>query len=590
MCRWCSLLACLCAAACADEPTPEAPWFAVDFAQPWENSAGSWTATSNAGASCEWTAASARLLFEGYTNTPVAFAPAVAPGQEPAVIETTVTLVDLAISRTIPPVPEDGARGALSVVERADRSLVYMGLTAQGWVELAGATPEIGAEAVYRISYDATLSPPRVSYSVDGKGLVSAADATVSSFEARVASGMSQVEFYGAGEVSSLAGSRELPERQAAVVRRDGSFDYHADLAAACGAATNGAEVVLLRRVAAMDWAATSNGTPLRLDARLVGSCQPIFAWQGELPSDAQLLLDMPSGSAVDCILFSVAGAPAQSAVHVHGDPGVVYTLGSDVSGVRLRSGAVSLDPAGLVGFLSVPEDAHAFVGNLCAGDLGTLQSLYLQGGETTLCGTNTYPGVTVLESGTLNLCGSLASTNIQVWQHGEYVGTTPTNGVLAVEGGACVDAPLASANTVLSDGASVAFHLASTANGMVLIPHGALPAAGSVSVSVAVEGRFVATTRTALSGDVVAAVAGAPELAATGEAFTLADDGVSAVIANAVAGFWYHWEASDSPTGPFVKAGESVCARLDGTLVLSLEEPRRPQRFYRLCVTAPPQ
>ena len=91
MCRWCSLLVCLWAAtACADVPTPEAPWFAIDFAQPWEDSAGSWTATSNAETSCEWTAASARLLFEGYTNTPVAFAPAVAPGQEPAVIETTV--------------------------------------------------------------------------------------------------------------------------------------------------------------------------------------------------------------------------------------------------------------------------------------------------------------------------------------------------------------------------------------------------------------------------------------------------------------------------------------------------------------------
>ncbi len=587
MCRWCSLLACLCAAAaCADEPTPEVPWFAVNFAQPWEDSAGSWTATPNAEASCEWTAASARLSFEGYTNAPVAFAPTVAPGQGPAVIETTVRLVDLAISRTIPAIPEDGARGALSVVMRADRrSLVYMGLTAQGWVELAGATPEVDAEAVYRISYDATISPPRVSYSVDGKGLVSAADASVSSFEARVASGTSQVEFYGAGEVSSLAGSRELMERQAAVVRRDGSFDYHADLAAACGAATNGAEVVLLRRVAAMDWAATSNGTPLRLDTRLVGSRQPIFAWQGDLPSDAQLPLDMPSGSAVDCILFSAADAAAQSAVHVHGDPGVVYTLGPDASGVRLRSGAVSLDPAGLVGFLSVPEDAHAFVGNLGAGDLGTLQCLYLQGGETTLCGTNTYSGATVLESGTLNLCGSLAGTNIQVWRHGEYVGAAPTNGVLAVEGGACVDAPLA-ANTVLADGASVAFQLSSTANGMVLIPHNALPAAGSVSVSVAVEGRYVATTRTALSGDVVAAVAGAPELAARGDAFAVVADGVTAVIANAVAGFWYAWEAADEPTGPFAPAGDSVRANLDGELEMSLAEPIQSRRFYRLCVS----
>ena len=81
MCRWCSLLACLCAVvACADEPTPEVPWFAVDFAQPWEDSAGSWTATSNLEASCVWTAESARLSFEGYTNTPVAFAPTVAPG------------------------------------------------------------------------------------------------------------------------------------------------------------------------------------------------------------------------------------------------------------------------------------------------------------------------------------------------------------------------------------------------------------------------------------------------------------------------------------------------------------------------------
>ena len=191
-----------------------------------------------------------------------------------------------------------------------------------------------------------------------------------------------------------------------------------------------------------------------------------------------------------------------------------------------------------------------------------------------------------MLESGTLNLCGSLASTNIQVWQHGEYVGAVPTNGVLAVEGGACVDAPLASANTVLSDGASVEFHLSSTANGMILIPHGALPASGSVSVSVAVEGRFVATTRTALSGDVVAAVAGAPELATRHGAFAVSTDGVTAVIANAVAGFWYAWEAADEPTGPFAPAGNPVRASLDGELEMLLAEPIRSRRFYRLRVS----
>ena len=127
------------------------------------------------------------------------------------------------------------------------------------------------------------------------------------------------------------------------------------------------------------------------------------------------------------------------------------------------------------------------------------------------------------------------------------------------------------------------------TANGMVLIPHNALSAAGNVSVSVAVEGRYVATTRTALSGDVVAAVAGAPELASRSDAFAVAADGVTAAIANAVGGFWYAWEAADTPTGPFAPAGNPVRASLDGELEMSLAEPIRSQRFYRLCVSTAP-
>ena len=87
--------------------------------------------------------------------------------------------------------------------------------------------------------------------------------------------------------------------------------------------------------------------------------------------------------------------------------------------------------------------------------------------------------------------------------------------------------------------------------------------------MSVAVEGRFVATTRTALSGDVVAAVAGAPELSVRRDAFAVAADGVTAVIANAVAGFWYAWEVADEPTGPFAPAGSPVRASLDGELVI---------------------
>ena len=116
--------------------------------------------------------------------------------------------------------------------------------------------------------------------------------------------------------------------------------------------------------------------------------------------------------------------------------------------------------------------------------------------------------------------------------------------------------------------------------------PRGGRLAGGSVSVSVAVEGRFVATTRTALSGDVVAAVAGAPELAARRDAFAVAADGVTAVIANAVAGFWYAWEAADAPTGPFAQVGDPVRASLDGELEMSLAEPIRSRRFYRLRVS----
>ena len=94
------------------------------------------------------------------------------------------------------------------------------------------------------------------------------------------------------------------------------------------------------------------------------------------------------------------------------------------------------------------------------------------------------------------------------------------------------------------------------------------------------------ATTRTALSGDVVAAVAGAPELAARRDAFSVGADGVTAVIANAVAGFWYAWEAADEPTGPFAPVGNPVRASLDGELEMSLAEPIQSRRFYRLRVS----
>ena len=585
MCRWCSLLACLCAAAaCADEPTPEVPWFAVDFAQPWHDGDGNWSVASGEGVSCEW--ANARLSFMMYTNAPVSFTPFSGADHDCTTVEATLTPVDESVTRKMPAVPQDGARGALSVVERADHVLVYLGLTAHGWIELAGATPEVGVPALCRLSYDATTSPPRVSYSVDGVELVSAADPSEASFETYVAPESPHVEFRGAGEVSSLSGTRELPERQAAVVRRDGSFNYHPDLAGACGAATNGAEVVLLRPVPEMDWSATSNGVPLHLAGRLAKSRGPIFTLTDEVPPGARLALDMPPGSAVDCILFSAVDAAAQAAVHVHGDPGVVYTLAPAASGVRLRSGAVSLDPAGLVGFLSVPEGAHAFVGGLDADDLGTMESLYLHGGDVTLCGTNTYSGATVVESGMLEMCGVLTRSAVQVWERGGYAGAAATGGVFSVEGRACVDAPLTGGNVALADGAVVSFELETAENGMILVPRAALPVGGSISVSVAVEGRFVATTRTALSGDVVAAVAGAPELAARRDAFAVAADGVTAVIANAVAGFWYAWEAADAPTGPFAQVGDPVRASLDGELEMSLAEPIRSRRFYRLRVS----
>ena len=585
MCRWCSLLACLCAAAaCADEPTPEVPWFAVDFAQPWHDGDGNWSVASGEGVSCEW--ANARLSFMMYTNAPVSFTPFSGADHDCTTVEATLTPVDESVTRKMPAVPQDGARGALSVVERADHVLVYLGLTAHGWIELAGATPEVGVPALCRLSYDATTSPPRVSYSVDGVELVSAADPSEASFETYVAPESPHVEFRGAGEVSSLSGTRELPERQAAVVRRDGSFNSHPDLAGACGAATNGAEVVLLRPVPEMDWSATSDGVPLRLAGRLAKSRGPIFTLTDEVPPGARLALDMPPGSAVDCILFSAVDAAAQAAVHVHGDPGVVYTLAPAASGVRLRSGAVSLDPAGLVGFLSVPEGAHAFVGGLDADDLGTMESLYLHGGDVTLCGTNTYSGATVVESGMLEMCGVLTRSAVQVWERGGYAGAAATGGVFSVEGRACVDAPLTGGNVALADGAVVSFELETAENGMILVPRAALPVGGSISVSVAVEGRFVATTRTALSGDVVAAVAGAPELAARRDAFAVAADGVTAVIANAVAGFWYAWEAADAPTGPFAQVGDPVRASLDGELEMSLAEPIRSRRFYRLRVS----
>lgn len=587
MCRWCSLAALLCCAlsGAAEEPTPEAPWFAVDFSQPWQDAAGTWSVPPP-DATCDWTAAAARLAFAGLTNATVAFTPAEVPARGATTVEATMTLVDASLSRKLPDIP--AARGALAVVELNHRP-VYVGWTADGWVELAGATPAVDRPTVCKIAFDDTVSPPRVSYAVDGRWLAAASNADVSAFATADTGETPRVELYGAGEISSLAGSRELAARQAAVVRPDGSFDYHADLAEACGAATNGAEVLLLRRVEAMDWTATANGVPLRLAARLANARLPIFTLAEEPPPDARLPLDMPPGTAVDCLLFSAADAAAGGAVHVHGDPATVYTLSSGADGVRLRSGSLPLDIGGFVGYLAVAEGDRAFVGGLLPGDLGSRESLYVQGGDVTLCGTNAHAGATVVESGTLTLCGQLTRSAVQVWERGTYAGPPVTNGVFTVEGHARVDAPLAGTDAALADGASLAFDLDVAENGMILVPRAALPAGGGVAVSVAVRGRFEAFSRTTLSGDVVAAVAAAPELAARQDAFTVAEGRATAVVANATTGFWYGWEAADEATGPFKPAGEAVKAVFDGELEISLAEPPRPRRFYRLRVTAAP-
>ena len=69
-----------------------------------------------------------------------------------------------------------------------------------------------------------------------------------------------------------------------------------------------------LRQVQEMDWAATSNGTPLRLAGRLAKSREPIFTLADETPPGARLPLGMPPGEAVDCVLFSPFDAAAMDA------------------------------------------------------------------------------------------------------------------------------------------------------------------------------------------------------------------------------------------------------------------------------------
>jgi len=580
----------------AAEPTPLAPWFAVDYATgypaashpcDWTESAGTWSATG-AATGCTFTAASERapahLALNAVTNGWLGFTPSATAAAGVIVHMTTrAALQAFGAWETLPDLSAEHPRAALVTRERADHTLAYHGWTAAGWTELAGAEPDEDAFTEIRITHDDSTTPATVSYAAGGRTLVSAATGE-SVFAADGAPGApTTLLARGTIALADFGASRELPERTAAVIAQDGSFTYRADLAEALAdARTHGGTARLLRRTT-VSAAATALGTPLRLADNLLTGGRAPLAFAPDVTGE--LLLELPDTVCTNVPVASPAAALAH--LHIHGADGLLYTLTPDATldTVRLSSETLARDDGNFLAWTCLPEDGRAFARHLAADRLGTNRQLAVQGlGRLTLCGTNALSGGLIVESGHVDFCTPAAE---------------PAGPVrIETHGGATLPGTNALSRTTAEEGAALALDLTSLpptaiANNAVVADETAAAGCATAECELTVTGERLAYARRVTGLGLVAKVAEAPAFAASEAGFRCVPDPtdparacLSATVANAVTGFRYGWLAADAPTDVFAPAGTVTEATADGPLALDLNEPKKSARFYRLTVS----
>lgn len=366
--------------AVAAAPTFEltGPWFDVDFAR----------GATNGVTVCD--------TAEGRTLAPTQQLAA----STPAGIRARVRYADEDIPgvRRLPDLSARGVQAALTVAQRMDGAFAFYGWTADGWIELEGAVPQVDTDIDIRADVDASRAPATVRYSADGVPLVACGSGggALAVAEAR---GVAAVDLVGAGDVSEVSGERELVERVAAVVRGD-EVAYCPDLASARRTAKNGGAVTLLRptTVAAVD---DLYGRLALHETALAGGVSAL-TWAGDVAalSGEKALIELPAGFTGDGALWSPASPEALAALHVHGAAGVPCTVYPHADGgLHVREERLPLDDGGYVAYFTVPEGARTFLRGLSDSQCGTENTLYVNGlGELVLCQTNAFTGRLVIE------------------------------------------------------------------------------------------------------------------------------------------------------------------------------------------------
>ncbi len=404
----------------AAEPTPFAAWFGVDYSSgyaantlpsAWSDASGSWTLSApvDPDAICTFVAAAqgvpSHVELNALTNGWLSFSPST-----PAV-SGTLTEFKLRVSmyphgfwEQLPDLAAEGGRAGVLVMGCRDGVNRYCGWSLEGWTVLEGAVPSDDDFADVTISIDESTLPAKVSYSVAGVRLVAATNSAVATFPCASSSVSPSVGIRGIMKLAAFGAECELPERTAAVVHGNATFDYYRDVAAALAAATAGDEVQLLKRaqIVAGD---IPEGASLVIAPRLASPALPPIEFTGQ--PVRELTIRPPdtwtSGAPI------AAPATAIDGIHVHGTAGTVYTLTPDdkSNSVLMKKGAIDNDAGNFVGWISMPFHSRIFLGGVSNAMLGSLHTLYVQGkGSLCLCGDNSlFTGTNVVERGTLRYC-----------------------------------------------------------------------------------------------------------------------------------------------------------------------------------------
>lgn len=492
------------------------------------------------------------------------------PAHSPAAIDARVIFgeADVGAARQLRALPAT-SETALTVASNDRGELAYFGWTANGWIELSGATPALNTPLHLRIETDTSIEPATIRFSADGQFLSAANDSTHITFASALPADslFASVQATHDLKVESVTGERELTERVAAVVTGESVVGYFSSLAAARHhAAEVSGEVTLLRPTSVSD-PRDLDGT-FRIADSAVCDKQPVLTYVGDPTQLAgtHALISLPEGN-LPTIPFAAPADPALLAtLHLHGDAGFVYSLYPSTDTYHLTRQALQQDRGAFTAFLTTPERGRSFLRGLADGTCGSENALYVNGlGSLDLCAADAFTGEIYLEASHLLSRGGLARAVFDVL-------TEPAALELADEPNAA-DAPVTlTNNTVVLTGVTDDLLERLT---LTLAPDTRRLA-------------YLVRNGSAL----VAKVAEAPRLVASDSfsfSLTRGEGGLrlTATLANAIAGFSYGWTAADNPSGPFIAVGTPVTATRDGSLTLVLDEPPQTRRFYRFHVEA---